>query len=284
MTNHRQNNYLHGAAVLAMGVAIVKVIGAVYRIPINNILGDVGTSTFTVAFSIYQFLLAVSTAGLPVALSKMVASADALGRPRQVKRVFLVGRNAFVALGLVSFLVMAVFHRQLADFFGSPSAAYGILALSPAVLFVGLSSAYRGYGQGLSDMMPTSISQIIEAFVRLVLGLGIAWVLASRGFPSPIVVAGAILGVTVGTGISAAYLYFSKRRMERRRFVTDATDTPESTSEIFRTLRNIAIPLTLGTSVFALINMIDNIVILRRLREAAGLSYEMAQSLHGTYS
>lgn len=279
-----KKSYLHGATILAAAVAIVKVIGAVYRIPIGNILGDVGMSTFQVTFSIYQFLLIISTAGLPVALSKLVAAADALDRPAQVRRVFLVGRNTFVTLGLVSFLIMAVFHRQLAELFGSPSAAYGILALSPAVFFVGLSSAYRGYCQGLSDMVPTSVSQVIEALVRLLLGLGLAWLFAYWGLQLSITVAGAILGVTVGTALAAGYLFFAKRKVDRLRHTPDGLDTPDTNRRIFRNLRNIAIPLTLGASVFQLINIINNAVILRRLQSVAGLSEEVAQSLHGTFT
>ena len=310
-------NYLHGATVLAAAVAVVKIIGAVYRIPIANILGDVGMSTFQVSFSIYQFLLIVSTAGLPVALSKLVAAADALERPAQVRRVFVVGRNTFVALGTVSFLIMALFHRQLATISGSPSAAYGILALSPAVFFVGLISAYRGYCQGLSDMVPTSVSQVIEAVVRLGLGLGLAWLFHYWGWSSAITVAGAILGVTVGTALAAGYLFFAKRRVDRHRRMRDGLDVPDSNRRISRNLLNIAVPLTLGASIFSLINIINNAVILRRLQSVqglagayldeavaylaasrpyleigaaelsyieAGLRYVEAQRLHGTYS
>ncbi|MCL2569332.1 MAG: oligosaccharide flippase family protein [Oscillospiraceae bacterium] len=285
MTHSRHNrNYLHGAAILAAAVVIVRVIGAVYRIPMAIILGDEGNSPFAVAHSIYQFLLIVSTAGLPVALSKMVASADAMGRPRQVRRVFVVGRNTFVILGAVSFLIMAGLHRQLADLFGSPSAAYGILALSPAVFLVGLISAYRGYCQGLSDMVPTSVSQVLEAFARLVIGIGLAWILASRGFSVPITAAGAIFGVTAGTGIAAAYLFFAKRRVDRRHHVADTLDTPDSNRRIFQNLKDIAIPLTLGSSILSLMTIVNNAVILRRLQFAVGLPYAETQSLHGTFS
>ncbi|MCL2367899.1 MAG: polysaccharide biosynthesis protein [Oscillospiraceae bacterium] len=285
MTEPRQNKgYLHGAAILAAGVAIVRIIGAIFRIPLGNILGDVGNSTFTVTYSIYQFLLIVSTAGLPVALSKLVASADAQGRPEQVRRVFRVGRNTFVAIGAVSFLIMAVLHQQLANLSGSPSAGYGILALSPAVFFVGLISAYRGYCQGLSEMVPTSVSQVMEAFVRLTLGLGLAWIFATRGFSSPVTVAGAIMGTTAGSILAATYLFFAKRKVDRRRTWPKILDTPESTRRIAKNLIDIAVPLTLGASIFHLINIVNNGVILTRLQSAGELSYLEAQSLHGTFA
>jgi len=269
---------------LATAVAVVKVIGAVYRIPILNILGDEGASPFQVAFSVYTFLLIVSTAGLPVALSKLVAAADAMGRARQVRRVFTVGRNTFVALGFGSFLIMALFHQQLAELFGSPSAAYGILALSPAVFFVGLISAYRGYCQGLSDMVPTSVSQIIEALARLIVGLTLAWLFAYWALPSPVTVAGAILGVTAGSVLATLYLFFAKRKVDRHRRISDAADVPDSARQISKSLGKIAVPLTLGASIFAFIGIIDNAVILRQLQDTVGLPYEEALSLHGTYA
>ena len=282
--SHRHNRgYLHGAVILAAGVAIVRVIGLVYRIPIANILGSEGMSTFTVAFSIYQFLLIVATAGLPVALSKMIASADALNRPAQVRRVYTTGRNAFVIIGTGSFLIMAVFHQQLANLMQLPDAARAILALSPALFFVGLISAYRGYCQGLSEMAPTSISQIIEAVVRLVLGVGAAWLFVRWGFSEPVTVAGAILGTTVGAGIAAAYLFVAKRRVDRHRHMPDGLDTPDSGRRVLRNLRNIAIPLTVGASLFHFIAIINNAVILGQLQGTLGLDPAVAQSLHGTY-
>ena len=282
MTQPGQNRgYLHGAAILAAAVAIVKIIGAVFRILLGNIVGAEGLGIFGVTHGIYALLLAVSTAGLPVALSKMVASANALGRPLQVRRVFTISRNTFLILGLVSFLIMALFHQQLAALSGSPSTAYPILALSPAVLFVCLISAYRGFFQGHSHMLPTSVSQVIEAAGRLFLGLGLAWFLNHQGFPLPISVAGAIFGITVGTFFSYLYLFFTKRKIGQSK-TKDALDTPDSNRRIFRNLLNIAIPLTLGVSVFSIVTIIDNAVILRRL-QSVGYDYEMARNFYGTY-
>ena len=281
--SNRNRGYLHGAAILAAAVAIVRVLGAIYRIPIADIIGAEGMGIFTIAASIYTFLLLVSTAGLPVALSRMVAAADSLGRPAQVRQVFVVGRNTFVAIGLVSFLIMAVFHRQLADFFGSPTAAYAILALSPALFFVGLISAYRGYCQGLSNMVPTSVSQVIEALTRLILGVGLAWLFVRWGFPPPIVVVGAILGTTLGPALASVYLFFAKRRVDRARHVSSTLDTPDTNRRIFKNLGKIAVPLTLGASIFSFITILDNAVILRTLQGTVGLPYTEAQRLLGTY-
>ena len=285
MTDSRHNKgYLHGAAILAAAVAIVKLLGAIYRIPIGNILGDVGFSTFQSAHAIYAFLLTLSTAGLPVALSKMISTSHTLGRGAQVTRTFRIGRNAFFVLGVVCFLIMALFSQQLADLNNAPTAAFAILALSPAMLFVCLISAYRGYFQGFSNMIPTSISQIIEAVARLSLGLGLAWYLSRTQDNNAVTVAGAIFGVTVGTAIATGYLFICKKRMDRTVTLESASDKTDPDRQIFSNLLRIAVPLSLGASVFALIQIIDNALILGRLQGALGLTYEQAQSLHGTYS
>ena len=292
-SQQKERGYLHGAAILATAVAIVKLLGALYRIPLGNILGADGFSTFTVAHSIYAFLLVLSTAGLPVALSKLIATADALGRPRQVRQIFVIGRNAFFALGVICFLIMAVFHQQLANLSNSPTSAYAILALSPAILFVCLLAVYRGYFQGFSNMVPTSVSQVIEAAIRLILGLGFAWFFMYYFDSVAITVAGAILGVTIGTGIAALYMFLVRRKWEHRHISKqNELDTPDSNRRIFKNLLNFAIPLSLGASILSIVAIIDNAIILGRLQDVFqsvrgydyATAYDTARNLHGTYA
>ena len=284
MTHSKHNKgYLHGAAILAAAVAIVKLFGAIYRIPVFNILGSEGFSTFFVAHGIYVFLLTLSTAGLPVALSKMISASHTLGRGEQVKRTFLVGRNAFFLFGVMGFLIMALFSEQLANLSNNADAALPILVLSPAMLFVCLLSAYRGYFQGFSNMVPTSVSQIIESAARLFLGLGLAWYLSRTQENISVTVAGAIFGVTIGTGIAAVYLLACKRKMDRRELLPDADKRTDSNSRLLGNLLRIAVPLSLGASILGIITIIDNAIILGRLQTAGGLSLNEAQDLHGTY-
>jgi len=288
--SERSKSYLHGAVILATAVAVVRILGALFRVPLANIIGAEGMSTFNIASNIYAVLLSLSTAGLPVALSKMISASATLERPQQVKRVFAVGRNVFLFLGVISFLVMAIFHQELAHLFRSPTTAYAILALSPAMLFVCLLSAYRGYCQGFSIMMPTSVSQVIEATARLLIGLGLAWLLTRHNFSEGITAAGAVSGVTVGAGIACIYLFFARRKVEREISWSGSLDTPDSTRRISKNLLNIAVPLTLGASIFSIINLADTGIImgqLQRVAQAGGVSpehaYELAKSLNGTY-
>ena len=144
MSEPKKQNYLFGAAILAAGVVIMKVLGFIYKVPLGNILGDTGYAYFLTAYNIYSVFLTVATAGLPVALSRMIAEANTMNRPNQVRRTFSVAWWTFFAIGLVCTAVMALFPGQLAGALNNPSAEPSILALSPAVLLVCLTSAYRG--------------------------------------------------------------------------------------------------------------------------------------------
>lgn len=261
-----KNTFFGGAAILATGIVIVKLIGALYKIPIGNILGDEGNGHFSNAYTIYNLLLMVSTAGLPIALSKTISEANTQGRRNQVHRIFNVALITFCILGLVSFLVMYFFAGPLTEFQGNSSAVYAVRALAPACFFVCVISAFRGYAQGHSNMIPTSVSQIIEALGKLVIGLALAWYLMKIGAGSAKAAAGAIFGVTAGAGISLVFLIFDhifRRKREKR--LSD--DEPESSGAILRRLLTIAIPITVGASVVPITTWLDTYQVQNILRE-----------------
>ena len=206
ISGQKQNTFFGGAAILAVGILVVKLIGMFYKIPLVNIIGEQGNTDFTNAYNIYAVLLTISTAGLPVAVSKLVSEASALGRHNQMRKTFRVSMLLFLSLGLISFLVMYFKADTLAAMMNDTKAAAGIKALAPAVVCVGCLAAFRGYSQGHSDMAPTSISQIIEALCKLVIGLSLAYWLIQAGQPAHVAAAGAITGVTVGTVVALAYM------------------------------------------------------------------------------
>ena len=139
----KSNTFFGGAAILAVGILVVKLIGMFYKIPLVNIIGEQGTADFNNAYNIYAVLLTISTAGLPVAVSKLVSEANALGRRNQVRRVFRLALGLFLAMGTVSFLLMYFRADWLAGLMNDTKAAAGIKALSPAVICVGCLAALR---------------------------------------------------------------------------------------------------------------------------------------------
>ncbi len=284
MADRKKESFVTGAAVLTASTIIIKILGAVFKIPLSNIIGKSAMGDFGVAYNIYALLLTLSTAGLPVALSRMVSVADALGRHNQVKRTFRVARAAFFVLGMTSTLIMLLFSRYLADFMGSPEAEAAISVLSPALVCVCLMSAYRGYTQGLGNMVPTSISQIIETLCKVVFGLSAAWILIRRGQSGSTGAAGGIFGVTMGTVLGLVYIVPATLRIDRKRaHPSSSPDVPESRRQTLKELVIFGVPIIIGSCVLNLVAMVDTKMIFGRLQNALGYPYEAARALYGTY-
>ena len=279
----KQNSFFGGAAILAAGILIVKLIGMFYKIPLINIIGEAGAADFNNAYNIYAVLLTVSTAGLPVAVSKLVSEANALNRRNQVRRTFRLALVLFLTLGLISFLVMFFRADALAGMMNDSKAAAGIRALAPAVVCVGCLAALRGYSQGHSNMAPTSVSQIIEALCKLVVGLGLAFWLVKQGKDPDVAAAGAITGVTVGTVVALVYMvldfWLSRGREDPR-----GDDRPDSAGSILANILKIAVPITLSSSMVGIVTVIDSSLVQGQLQSALNLTEKASRTLYGNYS
>ncbi len=278
----KKQTFLGGAAVLALSTAIVKVIGACYKIPLGNLIGDAGFGYFTTAYDIYSVLLMIATTGLPVAMSRMISEAQALQQGRQIKKIYRTALMVFLTIGIIGTGGMLILCRQLARFMNSPDSWYAILALAPSLLFICIISAYRGYFQGQGNMVPTSVSQVFEALSKLILGYGAAWFIMDRWNNVPLAAGGAIIGVTVGTVISAVYLGLKHRKADR--YLESLGGEVHSTSQTAKQLLAIAIPITLGSAGLQIINLIDAKIVMGRLIGAAGFLQAEADVLKGIYN
>jgi len=282
-TDKRQS-FAAGTAVLTVAAILVKIIGALYKIPLANMLGETGMGHFGVAYNIYNLLLTISTAGLPVAMSKMVSEAYVSDRPRQIRRIFTVAFATFAVLGVLGTSVMLFLNRQLATVMKDTLACYSIMALAPSVLFVCIMSSLRGFTQGHSNMTPSAISQVIEAICKLGLGILLCWYLLHLGYGFEYGAAGAILGVTVGTVLACLYMFVSVKRGHYADISLAPNEPePDSYGALFRRLVRIGIPITIGSSVLSIISLIDTNLVLRRLQTAAGFTEAAAVELYGGY-
>ena len=282
MAESKKQSYLHGAAIMTVGVLIVKVLGAAFKIPLGSmkLLGDEGFGYFQSAYNIYTMFLTLATAGFPVALSRMISEAEARGRTTQVQRTFRVALLFLAALGGVSCLSMMLWPDAFAYRLGSVKAMQGIFVLGPSVLLVCLISVYRGYCQGQGNMTPTTVSQVLEVAVKVPVGLLLAWLLVRAGKGLPLASAGAIVGVMAGSAAALLYLMFYVRRHYDRSAVGGECD---SGKKIFVDLLRIGVPITLGGCILSIINLVDNAQILNRLQAAAGFSAVEANTLYGIY-
>ena len=279
--SEKKNTFFGGAAILAAGIALVKIIGALYKIPLANILGDTANGYFNSAYSIYSILLMISTAGLPVAMSRMISQASSLGHYRQVRKIFTTARAIFLTLGLIGSLLMTLFCRELAQFQEQPDAWAAIGCLGPCVLLICIMSTFRGFFQGQGNMLPTSISQVLEALTKLIVGIVAAVALLKTTKSIPLAAGGAILGVTMSCLVSAIYLFGCFRRTFRE--LPESTEEASSFADTARGLMIIAIPITLGSAGLQILTMLETKLYMTQLLNL-GYSQGEADTMKGIYN
>ena len=300
----KKQTFLQGTAVLAMATVLVKLMGFLFKVPLNNIIGEDGFGYFNTAYDVYNVLLMISTTGLPVAMSRMISQAQTLGNHAQIKRIYRTSLYVFLTIGMVGSLGMLFFCRQLSVMVTTNENSWAaIAALAPCVLLICLVSAYRGFFQGQSNMTPTSVSQIFEAVTRLVVGLGLAWLVMKLTGEAAVpmqgidlapgetaqdygditlAAGGAILGVTLGSLISVVYLHHKFRQSNQ--ILSLGGGTAKSTRSTMKELLSIAVPITLGSAGLQIINLFDTMIYMRRLTGALQWTEKMADSAKGVYN
>ncbi len=279
-TQPKKQNFLHGATLLAAATVIVKLIGAVYKIPLQNILGNMGYSYFSSAYDIYTLLLLISTAGLPVAMSRMISQATSLGDHAQTRRVYNTSRAIFFAIGAVSTALMMIFCKALAASQEQPDAAPAIFCLAPCAFLMGIISTYRGFFQGQGNMLPTSKSQVIEAVFKLGAGLLGAVLVLQMGGTIPVAAAAAILGVTISCVVSVIYLFVVFRKTAEPEILRQ--NQPNFCGETAKRLLAIAIPITIGAAGLQLLIVAETSLYMNQivdLLESGALNTELVATL-----
>ncbi len=284
MSNKKKASFVKGAVILAVASIIVKVIGAVFRIPLTNLVGSYAMGLYSTAYRYYSIFLTIATAGLPIAISKMISESRALGRYRESNKIFKTAIALCVTVGLAGTLFLLFGAGTLARATNDINAATSITALAPAVLFMACTAAFRGYFQGHENMVPTALSQILEALSRLLVGLFLAWLFLSRGFEEKYIAAGTISGITVGTVLTFILMVIIAlhKRKQKEIDIADADASPRKSSKILRALLMIAVPVTLGSLVMNLTSAIDMFLITNRLADL-GYNSETTTSLFGIY-
>ena len=276
----KKQNFLQGTALLAMATAIVKVIGAFYKIPLNAIIGEQGFGYFNTAYEIYNVLLMISTAGLPVAMSRMISQASSLEHYGQVRRIYATARGIFLGLGIAGSLLMTFFCRQLAAFQNQPDAWAAIGCLGPCVLLICIMSTFRGFFQGQGNMLPTSISQVLEAITKLIVGMAAALILMKTTASVPLAAGGAILGVTVSCLLSSFYLFGCFRKSFKALPQTEEEVT--SFKDTAKGLLIIAIPITVGSAGLQILTALETKIYMGQLL-SHGFSQAEADTMRGIY-
>jgi len=282
MPDVSNRKFVKGAVVMAMAGMASRILGAFYRIPLANVIGDEGMGLLELAQPVYNFFLVASVAGLPLAISKLVAEKTAVGDQKGAGVVLRVSLSIMVLTGLIFTFVMYLGADWLSNrIYNDPRVALAIRAIAPALFFVTVASAFRGYFQGLQNMGPSAMSQVLEQFVRVLTMLVLAFTLLPKGLE--FAAAGAAFGAVAG-GVSSFIFLIAAFIAYRRRHVLNRTIASKRSDERFLTIAGriftISIPVALGASVLPIIRAIDSAIVPARLG-LAGFGPEAATSFFG---
>lgn len=295
-TDSKQQSFLEGSAILVIAMLLVKVIGAVYRIPLAKLLGSTGMGYYSTAYDLYVPMYSIAMAGLPIAISRLVSEHVSAGRYRHAQKTLKVAKIAFVITGGTGFLLMCVlaflltgngftvFGHKISFEVFNPGTLPGILCIAPCLLFCCIMSAYRGYYEGLRNMTPTAVSQVLEAVGKLLFGYGFAFAVLKMTGSYSYAAAGALTGITVGTALSALYLEIKYRIGGKKIFTEEqlASAAPaDSGTETAKILVGVAIPIVLGSLVNNVSSLIDVAMVQSQLSRAMEKAPEY---FYNTYS
>ncbi len=287
LTGMRRDSFLRGAFILLIGSLASRLLGAVYRFILPWLMGGgdqgaYGMALFGMPYSIYSIALVISTMGIPLAISKLVSEATAVGSVRQVRRVFFVSLGLLAAMGAVVSAILYYLSPFLANqVWQNPDAYYSMVALAPAVFFVAIMSAFRGLFQGLQAMTPHAISQIVEQIFRVITMFVMVILLVPRGLK--FAAAGATFGATVGAFVGVLYLVwvYMRHRNELWRFEgRDTLEVKTSTTDMIRDILIFAVPISISGIIMPLMRFVDAAVVPSRLM-ASGYSVITATTSYG---
>ncbi len=288
----KRGSFIKQAAILASAGILVRFLGFVYRVPLTNMLGDEGNGIYSTGYYIYTFLLILSSAGLPAAISKLVSERLALKQYRNAHRVFQTALMLSIAFGVFFAVLMALTAHQAAALVKLPNSYYAILTLCPTLLIVAIMSVYRGYFQGMNTMVPTAISQIVEQIFNAFFSVYLAYVLLRTHVPIgmqkniPLGAAGGTMGTGIGAlaGLIVVLLsYLSIRPYLVRRAKICRQQHEESKKVLLGEILKTAWPIIVGTAVFSITNLIDIGMVMNMLT-ASGYSQTEATILYGQLS
>jgi len=275
----KQNGFVKGAFILIVFNLIGKVIGAVYRIPLANLLGSEGIGEYQLVFPLYSLMLAVSVSGIPVAISKIVSEYNSKGLFGDVKRLIKVALGYLFGVATVCVVLLILCARFIAKIQGNFEIYMCYYGIAPAILFVALLSVFRGYFQGNLNMVPTALSGLIEQLGRLVFGLWFASKFVSFGTSYGVL--GAIIGISISEFFALIflgiyYIFHSRKKLKGVKPIY-------KTKAISRNLIRTALPITLGGIASPITSIVDSLLVVNLLM-FSGFSSGVATSLLGLQS
>lgn len=288
----KSGGFIKQAAILAAASLLVRFLGFVYRLPLTNMIGDTGNAIYSGGYYIYTFLLILSSAGLPAAISKLVSERIVLRQYRNAHRVFQAALVISTTFGVIFAVFMGLGAHKLANLIGIADSYYSLLTLCPTLVIVAIMSVFRGYFQGMRTMVPTAISQIIEQIFNAFFSVYLAWVFLSVNVPEGMTknIPLASAGGTMGTGIGAlaglivvlfSYHLICPQLLLRAKRCRQPYE--EGRKQLMWKVLQTAWPIIAGTAVFSITNLVDMGMVVNIL-QSTGFTEAQAENLYGQLS
>ena len=298
MAERKKQSLLNGALILSLAVIIVKITGVLFKLYVTQKIGYAAKGYFATAYSIYTPIYSIALAGLPTAVAKLVAEKASLGKYRDVKELFKVSTGLFTLLGVIGTVIMVIIAYPYSLSVGSVDALPAVLTVAPSLLFCCIMSGYRGYYQGLRNMNPSAVSQVIEAAGKLIFGFVLMNTVLLSGVEfsdkipvlkdivtdnvSAYAAAAAIAGVTIGSVMALLYIAV-KHKLDKKSIpseLIEGSPESESTRALRKQLLSLALPIAASSLVFNLTTFIDSWTIQNRLQYVLENNFDTVAAMY----
>jgi len=269
----KKQSLIKASLILGMAGIVAKFLGLFFRWPLIMLIGDEGVGYYQMSYPLYMFFVAMAS-GVPVAISKMISEKKAKG---DIEGIFVTLKESTILMmimGIGTSLILFVFAKPIINFVQwDMKSYYSLLGISFAPFVISIMTIYRGFFQGLQNMTPSGISQILEQVGRVIIGVGLAILLLPKGIEYA--AGGAAFGAAAGGVIGASYLYEKYKKIRKEMWNRKVKSDPEVLSAILK----IALPISIGATVGTIMSLIDSILVPQKLLQA-GLSSEKATILY----
>ena len=260
----KKQSFFLGAVMLTISSIVSKIIGAIYKIPLTNLLGPQGMGIYYIIFPVYAFLITFVSSSYTLSISRMVSSEVAKGDYYMARRVFYASLFFLAIIGSILCALLIVGARIVSDLQGVENAYICYLAIAPAIVMVALSSCFKGYFQGLQNMAPSSIAQVLEQVVKLAVGFSLATILSKHGALQATM--GAVIGISISEAISLLFFVILFFIYKGRNRITDDRKVPivPLSMKVFKStlpflLSSVITPLSLLIDSFLIVNILKSI-------------------------
>lgn len=270
--------FVKSTLILTVATLASKIIGSIFRIPLQNIAGDEVLGIFSLVYPVYMVALILSVAGIPIAISQLISSSYAKQDQESIFKIYKTAIILTWLFGFFSFSIICLFSSQMAAVLGGPSTRPALIIVSATLLIAPYMAVYRGYFQGIEDMRPTAISQVLEQLIRVGCILIFAHLLVKQGHTNEVVSGGIMIGSIMGAIASAIYLQSTFRRSPFKPDFTSFRYTYRDFKETGKRILFISLPICIGAITMALLNFIDSVTIPFSLKNA-----ESEQNIHYMY-